>query len=151
MYQAAQSAVSEGRHNEAIQKLETLLEASPDFAAAHNDLGVMYYTVGDKIRAREHYERSAQLEPTNITFQKNLADFYCVELGELEKAMQVYVRVLTDYPEDIESLMAIGYICELLDTPDDAGAFYDRILEIEPWNLEARQKRDALNVSRKAI
>ena len=111
----------------------------------------MYYQTGNKPQAGEHYEKSVQLEPTDITFQKNLADFYSVETGEFEKAMQIYVRVLESLPEDIESLMAVGYICEALDTPDDAGVFYNRILEIEPWNLEAKQKRDALNLTRKAL
>ena len=151
MYQAAQSAANEGRHDEAIQNLETLLKSSPDFAMAHNDLGVLYYQIGDKNRAREHYENAAQLEPEDITFQKNLADFYCIELGQFENAMQIYIKVLEKYPEDIEVLMAIGYICETLDKSDDARDFYNQVLSIEPWNMEARQKLDNLNVMRKAI
>lgn len=151
MYQAAQSAANEGRCVEAIQNLETLLKSSPDFAIAHNDLGVLYYQIGDKNRAREHYEKAAQLEPGDITFQKNLADFYCVELRQFENALQIYVKILGNYPADIEVLMAIGYICENLDKSDDARDFYNQVLSIEPWNMEARQKLDNLNVMRKAV
>ena len=65
--------------------------------------------------------------------------------------MQIYVRILENYPEDIEALMAIGYICETVNKPDDARDFYHRVLGIEPWNLDARQKLDNLNVMRKAV
>ena len=74
-----------------------------------------------------------------------------LEMGEFEKAMQIYVTVLESHPEDIESLMAIGHICEAAQKSDDADVFYNRVLQIEPWNLEAQQKRDALNVNQKAI
>jgi tetratricopeptide (TPR) repeat protein len=151
MYQAAQEAAKGGQFSEAIKKLEMLLKSSPDFAMAHNDLGVLYYKLGDKNRAREHYEQAAQLEPEDITFQKNLADFYCVELGQYENAMQIYIKVLEKYPEDIETLMAIGYICETLDKSDDARDFYNQVLSIEPWTMEARQKLDNLNIMRQAI
>jgi Flp pilus assembly protein TadD/GT2 family glycosyltransferase len=151
MYQAAQESAKGGQFSEAIQKLETLLQSSPDFAVAHNDLGVLFYQIGDKNRAREHYEKAAQLEPEDITFQKNLADFYCIELGQFENAMQIYIKILEKYPEDIETLMAIGYICETLDKADDAREFYHCVLEIEPWNIDARQKLDNLNVMRQAI
>jgi tetratricopeptide (TPR) repeat protein len=151
MYQAAQSVANEGRNGEAIQRLEKLLESFPDFAVAHNDLGVLYYKTGNKAQACEHYEKSAQLEPTNIISQKNLADFYSAEMAEFEKAMQIYIRVLENFPEDIESLMAIGFICEAMYKPEDADVFYSKVLQIEPWNLEAKKKLDRLNVTRKAI
>ncbi len=151
MYQAAQSATNEGRNEAAIQQLEMLLESFPDFAAAHNDLGVLFYQAGEKAQACEHYQKSAQLEPANIIFQKNLADFYSVEMGEFEKAMQIYIRVLESFPADIESFMAIGLICEALQKPEDAVVFYSKVLQIEPWNVDAKQKLDRLNVTRKAI
>ena len=151
MYQAAQEAATAGRGQEVIQKLETLLAASPGHAPAHNDLGVLFYQAGDKERAREHYLTATQLDPVNTTFQKNLADFYCIGEYQFEKAMRIYVKILETHPEDIETLMAIGYICENLNKTDDARDFYHRVLEIEPWNLEARQKLDALNITRMAM
>ena len=151
MYHAAQEAASAGRGQEAIHKLETLLSASPDHAPAHNDLGVLLYQAGDSARACEHYIKATQLDPANITFQKNLADLYCIGLDQFEKAMRIYVKILETYPEDIETLMSIGYICENMNKIDDARDFYHRIMEIEPWNFEAKQKLDALNISSVAM
>jgi Flp pilus assembly protein TadD len=151
MYQAAQKAVAEGREQEAIQTLEKLLAASPEHAQAHNDLGALLYRAGDKNLALDHYEKAVQLDPNNTTFQKNLADFYCIEQGQFEKAMRIYVKILEKQPEDVETLIAVGYICENLNKVDDARDFYRQIIDIEPWNLEARQKLDALKTTRMAI
>ena len=151
MYQAAQKAATDGRGQEAIQQLKTLLAASPQHAQAHNDLGVLLYRAGDKNHALDHYEKAAQLDPNNTTFQKNLADFYCIEQRQFEKAMRIYVQILRNHAEDVETLMAVGYICENLNKTDDAKDFYHRVIEIEPWNLEARQKLDALNITRMAV
>ena len=65
--------------------------------------------------------------------------------------MQIYVKILEHHPEDVETLMAVGYICENMNKLDDARVFYQQVLEIEPWNLEARQKQDALNITRMAV
>jgi Flp pilus assembly protein TadD len=148
MYQTAQKAVAEGRGQEAIQILESLLAASPEHAQAHNDLGVLLYRAGDKNLTFDHYEKAVQLDPNNTTFQKNLADFYCIEQEQFDKAMRIYVQILENHAEDVETLMAVGYICENLNKNDDAKDFYHRVMEIEPWNLEARQKLEALNTTR---
>jgi len=151
IYQAVQKAVAEDRGQEAVQMLEKLLAASPEHAQAHNDLGVLLYRAGDKNHAFDHYEKAVQHDPNNTTFQKNLADFYCIEQGQFEKAMRIYVKILENTPQDVETLMAVGYICESVNKFDDARDFYRQILDIEPWNLEARQKLEALNITRMAI
>ncbi len=151
MYQEAQKAIVEDQGQEAIQMLEKLLAASPEHAQAHNDLGVLFYRAGDKNHALDHYEKAVQLDPNNTTFQKNLADFCCIEQGQFERAMQIYVKILENHPQDVETLIAVGYICESLNKMEDARDFYRQILDIEPWNLDARQKLDALKTTRMAL
>jgi Flp pilus assembly protein TadD len=140
-----QELVTDGRQTEAIQELEKLVVRYPDYALAYNDLGVLYFREGEKKKALEHYERAAQLEPENATFQKNLADFYCIEMGELENGLKIYLRVLEDNPTDIETLLTLGDICVSLGKMEDARVFYDRVLELEPWNMDAGEKLDALS------
>ena len=38
-------------------------------------------------KALKHYERAVELQPANINFVKNLADFYYVEVGRIEDAL----------------------------------------------------------------
>jgi tetratricopeptide (TPR) repeat protein len=79
-----------------------------------------------------------------MLFQKNLADFYCLELGRIEEALKIYVDILTTHPQDVETLLATGQICVALEKPGDARDFFNQVLEIEPWNEAARQHLEAL-------
>ncbi|MCF8120642.1 MAG: tetratricopeptide repeat protein [Deltaproteobacteria bacterium] len=143
-YGRAQKLVEEGNEAEAIQELERLAERWPDYAIAHNDLGVLYYRQGDKQKTLTHYEQAARLEPENSIFQKNLADFYCVEMSELEKGLKIYLKVLGANQNDVEILLILGDICAAIEKDEDARFFYNRVLELEPWNLDAQKKLDAL-------
>jgi len=145
MYDQIKPILGGSKVHEAINALERLLETYPDFALAHNDLGVLYYRGGESEKALTHYEKAAQLQPENITFKKNLADFYCVVQGRIEDALKIYVDVLGAQPEDIETLLVTGHICASLEKIEDARVFYNRVLEIEPWNLDARESLDKLD------
>ena len=139
IYQEIQPLLHNDQPQAAIEALHNLIESYPDFAVAHNDLGVLYYGQGQKDTARAHYEQAAQLQPDNTTFQKNLADFYFVECNRIQEAMDIYVKILESHPEDIETLMTAGHISVALQRFDDARTIYERVLEIEPWNADARQ------------
>ncbi|MDH3883092.1 MAG: glycosyltransferase, partial [Desulfobacterales bacterium] len=144
MYQEIQPLLNNGDQHKAIASLGKLLERFPDFTLAHNDLGVLYYYTGDKEKAQHHYERAVELTPDNINFQKNLADFYCIELGRIEDALKIYVSILTTDPQDVETLMATGQICKALEKFDDARDFFNQVLQIEPWNADARKQMEEM-------
>jgi tetratricopeptide (TPR) repeat protein len=145
VYRRCQDLVNRGRVPDAINGLESLIAAHPDFALAHNDLGVLYYQRGDKERCLRCYEQAVSLEPGNANYQKNLADFYLAEQGEVEKALGIYLAVLNDNPEDIDALMVAGHICTALGKTESAKVFYDRVLDVEPWNLEASERLEQLS------
>ena len=144
MYQNAQNLIEIGREKDGISALEKLVKAYPDHAIAHNDLGVLCYNHGSKEETLYHYEKAAQLEPYNDIFQKNLADFYYVEEGRMEEALQIYVKLLEANPTDLETLLILGQICVSLKKTDDARVFYNKVLELEPWNVDARERLDEL-------
>jgi tetratricopeptide (TPR) repeat protein len=146
-YSAIQMMIAEARHEDAIAALEQLLAEHPYFATAYNDLGVLYYQQGDKASCVKNYEQAIEMDPQNSTFRKNLGDFYLIEDGAVEKAMELYVSVLKDDPEDIDSLMAVGLICTCLEENDSARTFFERILDIEPWNFDAIERLEQLNNS----
>jgi len=144
IYQKVQRLGNDGRQEEAVGELEKLLEKDPDFAMAHNDLGILYYNQGNQEKALNHYEQAVRIEPHNLTFQKNLADFYLVESGRIEDALAIYNKVLEVDFGDVEALMSMGLICKALEKPEDARHFYNRVLVHEPWNVDARQQLENL-------
>ena len=137
IYQTIQQSMKNKRLEEVINELEMLAESYPQFALAQNDLGVLHYQAGNREMALKFYENAVQLDPGNMVFQKNLADFYYVEMGRVEDALRIYVKILEANPEDVETLMATGQICKALERPDDARDFFNQVLQIEPWNTAA--------------
>ena len=144
IYEKAQKIINDGQEQAAIGVLEKLLCQSPDFALAHNDLGVLYFGDGQKVKALKHYQEATGLQPENITFQKNLADFYYLAVGQIEAALNIYVKILDTNPRDIETLTALAKICIDLEKTEDAKDFYDRILALDPSNRNAVEKLNNL-------
>lgn len=144
IYQNIRVLLETGRTDEAMKALEKLIEDFPKCALAYNDLGVLFCQRGNTEKALKHYETAVRLEPENITFQKNTADFYYFVLGRVEEALQIYTNVLVANPEDIEILLIMGRICVSLEQFDSAKVFYKRTLEVDPENPDAAQGLDSL-------
>lgn len=125
--------------NEAIAVIEEFLINAPEYAEAHNDLGVIYYDKGNKLQTLGHYEKAVRLSPGNITFAKNLASFYFVEMGWVNEATRMYTDIMRLNPDDIDTLASLGIIAKTTNRLEEAGIFFGRILELEPWNEDARQ------------
>jgi len=115
------------------------IEQFPDFALAHNDLGVISHQLEKFTQAGNCYRKAVSLAPENITFRKNLADFLFVIDGNHKEAMEHYHTILLDNPKDIETLLMIGNICMALDSKEEARNFFNLVLEIEPWNDDASE------------
>lgn len=147
MHAEAKRSAELGDAEGASRQLERLVGQHPDFALAHNDLAVVSHRKGDTQKALRHYEKAAHLEPNNITYLKNLADFYYIEQNRIKDALQLYVNVLELVPEDTETLLALGKICKQLRQDADARIFYERALEIEPWNQIAQKELEHLEAN----
>ena len=137
LYAEASRKAQSGDYRGAIRDLEKTVQNDPEYALAHNDLGVLYYSTGKKSRSLHHYEQAVRLQPDNITFQKNLADFYFVEENRAEDALRIYVEVLAKKPGDIDGLLATARICEKIGKVEDARDFYESVLGEDPENCEA--------------
>jgi Flp pilus assembly protein TadD len=131
--------------DESLRTVEAFLKESPDFPEAHNDLGVLYYRSGNKLQALGHYEKAVRLCPANTTFLKNLASFYFIEMGWTDDAIRIYTEILAAQPSDVEVLTALGIISKTIGRPEEAGTFFRRVLDFEPWNDEARSALSALD------
>lgn len=47
-------------------------------------------------------------------------------------------------------MLATGKLCLALGQPNDARVFFERMLEIEPWNAAANQELEQLDAAVKA-
>jgi Flp pilus assembly protein TadD len=125
--------------DETLRQIQNFLKIYPEFAQAHNDLAVLYYQAGNGMKALAHYEKAHKLEPSNITYRKNLADFYFVELEWADDAIQTYLDILKDNPFDVETLNALGTISTKIGRREQARQFFTRTLQLDNFNSQARQ------------
>jgi len=139
MHALAAQHIQQDQLSEAYSLLEELVHHFPEYALAHNDLGVLRYRLMDTDGARRAYERAVELQPLNPVFCKNLADLYFAELGRTDDAIRIYLDLFKRQPRDVETLTALAHISAAVGRPDEAKSFYRRALEIEPWNTEARE------------
>jgi len=123
----------------------SFLEQFPNFALAHNDLGVISHQLEKLDQSGKCYQEAVRLDPDNNTFRKNLADFLFVIAGNPESAMEHYLATLKNNPKDTETLMMIGNICLALDSEEEAHNFFNLVLEQEPWHSDATQAIKMLN------
>jgi Flp pilus assembly protein TadD len=143
-HRQALELANSGKSSEARRVLQELLACFPDYAAGHNDLGVLCQQDGDLIQARRHHEEAHRLQPDSSNFRKNLADLLYIACGDIEGALKLYVEILGSNPRDIETLTAISTICLEAGKLDDARSFLETILKIEPWNSDARASLAAI-------
>lgn len=144
LYAEAARLASENRNPEALRLLEELTRLYPDHATGFNDLGVIRHRTGDNQGACRAYQRAVELQPSNTSFRKNLADLYFVELGRTDEAINIYLDLFRQQPRDLETLAALGQICAAVGRPEEAQSFYRRALEIEPWNAGIREALQGL-------
>jgi Flp pilus assembly protein TadD len=138
IYAKAQQFVQQGQHIEAHALLEELVHNSSTNPLFQNDLGVLRYQLGDVEGAQTAYEQALVLDPANATFRKNLADLYFIELGRVDDAIEIYLELFRLYPRDLEVLSSLGTICVSIGRPEEAKAFIQRAIEIEPWDANLR-------------
>ncbi|MDD2540881.1 MAG: tetratricopeptide repeat protein [Desulfuromonadaceae bacterium] len=138
-YERILADVREVEAEEGLRHIQDFLKIYPDFARAHNDLAVMYYQAGNSLKALAHYEKAHKLDPGNITYRKNLADFYFVELEWTGEAIHTYLDILKDNPFDIEALNALGTISLQIGRKEQARQYFSRTLQLDSSNHDARQ------------
>lgn len=138
-YERILADVREVEVDEGLRHLKDFLKIYPEFARAHNDLAVMYYQTGNTLKALAHYEKAHKLDPGNITYRKNLADFYFVELEWTGDAIHTYLDILKDNPFDIEALNALGTISLQIGRKEQARQYFSRTLQLDANNSDAQQ------------
>lgn len=133
--------------DERIAHTKDFLKIYPDFAPAHNDLAVLFYRAGNNVKALAHYEKAHKLDPRNVIYRKNLADFYFVELEWAGEAIQTYLEIIKENPEDLEALNALGVISNNIGRKEQARQFFTRTLQLDSGNQEAQKALSQLGQS----
>ncbi len=131
LYNEALKLIEERQYVAAIETLETLLDAFPDHAPAHNDLAVVHFENGSHDKALHHLERASELDRDNFNTLRNLGSVY-MAMDRMEDALAVYQRVIQNESQDPEAWLMLANINSQLGRADDAKKNLAKILEINP-------------------
>lgn len=145
-YEELQTTLQALAPEAAITRISQFIQQFPDYPQAHNDLAVLLHQQGELLQSLGRFERAVRLAPRSRTFRKNLASFYFVELGWTDDAIFMYTDLLKEEQADTEVLGALAMISSRIDRPDEAGHFLRKILDLEPWNSDARDMLNSLDV-----
>ncbi len=125
---------------QAVEAYEAALEADPEFADAHCNLGAVFYNRGERDDARRHFERCLRLDPGHVEAHFNLANLL-EEEGCNEMALHHYRAGLAADPFYPDLHINLALLYEKMELLPSAGEHWKRYLQLEPegsWSEVAR-------------
>jgi tetratricopeptide (TPR) repeat protein len=99
-YKLGLQAQENGHIQEALSEYQRAVELDPDYADAHNAMGILLHLSYKRFaEAIRHYEKALEVRPTFSEARTNMANVY-LDQGQYEQAIKLYEQVLNDmlYP-----------------------------------------------------
>lgn len=91
MYDEADQLRAAGKLDEAITKLQAILERDPKFALAHSALAVVFTDLGRHDEAIRHARTVCELEPDDA-FSYSALSVTCMKAGRIPEAEDAMAR-----------------------------------------------------------
>jgi len=129
-------------HSEAIDAYLKVLEIEPAHAAAHINLGTLYYNRQEFVLAEEHYRRAIETDPRYALAYFDLGNVLD-ETGRIKEAIQTYKTALQLAPTyaDVHYNLALAY--EKLREPRKALKHWQAYVKLDtsgPWSVHAQSQ-----------
>ena len=123
----------------ARSQYDRLMEGTPDLAAAHTDMAIVYNQGGYLNEAVHHYRQAIEDDSSYVDAYTNLGKVY-TDTEEFKKAADAYEKVLTlSPPEDqlprIHLNLGVSYMG--MDRVDDAITEWKRAVDLSPDYMDA--------------
>ncbi len=113
------------------------MEIADTNADIFNVLGIIA-TANDRLgSAGNHYRKATTLDDEHIAAQLNLGSF-ALSVNDFENALRHFDAVQSVDPNHVWMLLSRGVALRGLGRLDEAASIYQRVIELQPDNLEAR-------------
>jgi DNA-binding transcriptional MerR regulator len=126
---------------EAIEAYRRAIEADPEFADAHCNLGTVYFHQTRKDQARLCFERALEIEPNHVEAHLNLATLL-EEEARNQAALGHYRLALAADPLAPDTHVSLAFLYEKLALRRRARDHWRRYLQLDPggpWSDVARR------------
>lgn len=129
--QLATALVLEGKLDEAFHECQRALQIRPDYAEAHNTVGMIRIRQEQYDEAVASYREAARYAPTNPEAFHGLADVYFRQ-GRLAEAEQTAREAVRLWPMHVGALLTLASVLHTQGKLDDAIVTYRRLLALKP-------------------
>ncbi len=120
-----------GRMKEAASEYEEAVRLNPRFAEAWLNLGTVYGTLRENVKARSAFEKAVSLSPRNPTMSFGYAVFLS-RAGEPREAEKRYRSALKLEPGYLQAWVNLGALYRESGRPREAAACYEKALALAP-------------------
>lgn len=128
--------------DEAVASYQKALELEPAHAAAHINLGTIYYHRQDFVNAERHYQKAVEIDPRYALAHFNLGNVLD-ETGQIEAAIQAYKTALLLAPTYADAHYNLALAYEKIRQPRKALGHWRAYLRLDrsgPWSMHARNQ-----------
>ena len=129
--QIAMIKVAQGKANEARERVNTQIEASPNNPLFYNLLGQLWMQAKDTGQAEIAFKKAIELDNSLLSAYMNLGLVYQIA-GKTDQAAKEFEAVLAKDPKVIQAHMVLGIIHEGRKEYDRAQTHYEAILKLDP-------------------
>ena len=142
---------AQGRIDEALAQVVSLVMDEPGFVEGHNGMAVLYHSKGQLDAAFSAISRAIAIEPENANVQRNHAAIEMAR-GRPAAAARALEGILSKNPQDGEALALAGDVAMITSSFDDAISFYETALRVNPSLSESlREKMNAAQFAKLAL
>ncbi len=128
--------LQEGQYKQAIGEFTTALQEDPKHAGAHGNMGLAYERLGNRLKAKQHYQKAITLQDDFVQAHFNLARLLVVE-GDTRGALPLFRRTLEIDPHHTDALNTLGMELGKAGQFAEARTYLERAIEVEPNFSEA--------------
>jgi tetratricopeptide (TPR) repeat protein len=128
-------------HDEAIRNYQQVLEIDPKHAAAHINLGTLYYNRRDFVSAEKHYRAAVEVDPRYALAYFDLGNVLD-ETGRVEEAAQAYRTALQLAPTYADAHYNLALAYERLTQPRRALHHWKAYLKLDSSGAWARHAKN---------
>ncbi len=123
--------IGNGRYDRALLKLKKAIKQDPDYALAHNYLGILYGRLERPVEARKQFERSLELASDDSSLLNNYAIFLC-EDKKYTEAQKLFKKVINNplYINRANAYQSSGWCALENDNIELSEKMYRKAIEI---------------------
>jgi tetratricopeptide (TPR) repeat protein len=132
----AEIAARLSRYKSAEDLLTRCVELAPGFHAARHNLALVLHRQNKPVPALRELEPLLAVDPRNPGY-RNLHAAILGRIGEFDRALEVYSKLLEEYPAQPKAWMSYGHALKTAGRQGDSIAAYRKAISLEPRLGEA--------------